>query len=201
MKHLAQIAVLLTGSFLASFAQTTADQPKSLGDVARESKKGKKEQAKIVLSDDTQQLRKPLIPDVFDGGIDNIDEILKAINDYRSTHNLQETEAIVHLWYEKHDALLANAIEANRRIEQRERDRQMGYQVSDEQPRSQAEYQELQHIELISRRDDLRHKQENGLLSARIQQAFTRVRPQMKSKYAMNIDWFKIRCGNGNCSY
>ena len=189
------------GSFLASFAQTTAEQPKSLGDVARESKKEKKEQAKIVLSDDTQQLRKPVIPDVFNGGIDNVDEILKAINDYRSTHNLQETEAAVRFWYEKHDALLANAIEANRRIEQRERDRQLGYQVSDEQPRSQAEYQELQRVELISRRDDLRHKQENGLLSARIQQAFTRVRPQMKSKYAMNIDWFKIRCGNGNCSY
>jgi len=201
MKHLAQIAALLMGSFLASFAQTTAEQPKSLGDVARESKKEKKEQAKIVLSDDTQQLRKPVIPDVFNGGIDNVDEILKAINDYRSTHNLQETEAAVRLWYEKHDALLANAIEANRRIEQRERDRQLGYQVSDEQPRSQAEYQELQRVELISRRDDLRHKQENGLLSARIQQAFTRVRPQMKSKYAMNIDWFKIRCGNGNCSY
>ena len=201
MRHFAPIAVLLLGSFPAAFAQTTPDQPKSLAEVARESKKEKKEQAKIVLSDDTQQLHKPLIPDVFGGGIDNIDEILKAIDDYRSTHKLQETEAAVHLWYDKHDTILANAIEANRRIEQRERDRALGYSVSDAQPRNNQEYAELQRVELISRRDDLKHKQENGLLSARIQQAFGRVRSQMKSKYGMNIDWFKIRCGNGNCSF
>jgi hypothetical protein len=201
MRHLTPIAVLLLGSFLAAFAQTTPDQPKSLAEVARDSKKEKKEQAKIILSDDTQQLHKPLIPDVFHGGIDNIDDILKAIDEYKSTHNLQETEMVVHLWYDKHDAMLANAIEENRRIEQRERDRQLGYRASDVQPRNQEEYLELQHVELISRRDDLKHKQENGLLSARIQQAFGRVRSQVKSRYGMNIDWFKIRCGNGNCSF
>ena len=153
------------------------------------------------MSDDTQQAHKPIIPDVFYGGIDNIDEIFKAIDNYRSTHNLQETEAVVHSWYDKHDAMLAQAIEENRRIEQRERDRQLGYKASDVQPRSTEEYLELQRVELISRREDLRHKQENGLLSARIQQAFGRVRTQMKSKYGMNVDWMKIRCGNGNCSY
>jgi hypothetical protein len=59
----------------------------------------------------------------------------------------------------------------------------------------------MQRVELISRRDDLKHKQENGLLSARIQQAFGRIRSQMRSKYGMNIEWFKIRCSNGNCSF
>ena len=201
MKHIVHFALLLMGSFLVAFGQTTPEQPKSLAEIARESRKDKKEPGKIVLSEETEQLHKPLIPDVFDGGIDNIDEIFKAISDYRSTHNLEETEALVRAWYEKHDAILANAIEENRRIEQRDRDRQLGYRVNDAPPRSQQEYQEMQHVELISRREDLRHKQENGLLSARIQQAFTRLRPQMKSKYGMNIDWFKIRCGNGNCSY
>lgn len=182
-------------------AQNPSDQPKSLGDIARESRKDKKVPATIILSDDTEQLHKGAIPDVFSGGIDNIDDILKAIEDYRSSHNLQETETVVHNWYDRHDAMLQNAIEENRRIEQRERDRQLGYNVSDAQPRSQQEYQEMQRIALISRREDLRHKQENGLLSARIQQAFGKVRAQMKSKYGMNIEWFKIRCGNGNCSY
>jgi hypothetical protein len=197
MKHIAHIAALLMGSVLLAFGQTTPEPPKSLAEIARESRKEKKEQAKIVLSEETEQLHKPLIPDVFDGGIDNIDEIFKAISDYRSAHTLQETEAVVRIWYEKHDAILANAIAENRRIEERDRDRQLGYRVNDAPPRSQQEYQEMQHVELISRREDLRH----GLLSARIQQAFTRLRPQMKSKYGMNIEWFKIRCGNGNCSY
>jgi len=201
MRVMAQIAVLMLWIVPCAPAQTSSDQPKSLGDVARDSRKEKKEPAKIVLSDETERVHKPSIPDVFYGGIDNIDEIFKAIEQYRSTHNLQETEAVVRTWYEKHDAMLANAIEQNRRIEQRERDRQLGYSVSDSQPRSQQEYMEIQRVELISRREDLRHKQENGLLSARIQQAFGRVRTQMKSKYGMNIEWFKIRCGNGNCSF
>jgi hypothetical protein len=201
MKLIASITILLMANAMAAHAQLTTNEPKSLADVARDSKKEKKDQAKIVLSDDTEQLHKPLIPDVFYGGIDNMDEILKAIDAYRSTHNLQETENVVHIWYDKHDAMLVNAIDENRRIEQRERDRQLGYRALDAQPRNQEEYLEMQRVELISRRDDLKHKQENGLLSARIQQAFGRIRSQMRSKYGMNIEWFKIRCGNGNCSF
>lgn len=201
MKSFVVIAFLSLMNVLPGQGQTVSDQPKSLAEVARDSRKEKREQAKIVLSDDTPQLHKEAIPDVFYGGIDNIDEILKAIEEYRGLHNLQETEAVVHIWYDKHDALLENAIEENRRIEQRDRDRQLGYSVSDAHPRSSEEYQEMQRVELISRREDMKHKQENSLLSARIQQAFGRVRVQMKSKYGMNIEWFKIRCGNGNCSY
>jgi len=201
MKYLAPIAALLLCGISPGFGQAAAEQPKSLAEVARDAKKEKKETAKIKLSDETEQAHKSAIPDVFSGGIDNTDEILKAIDEYRSGHNLQETEAVLRIWYEKHDAMLANAIEENRRIEQRERDRQLGYSASDVQPRSTQEYQEYQRIELISRREDLKRKQENGLLSARIQQAFGRIRTQMKSKYGMNVDWMKIRCGNGNCSF
>jgi hypothetical protein len=201
MKSLIPAFLVLLGSAVTVSAQTTPDQPKSLAEIARESRNEKKEPAKIVLSDENQQLRKSVIPDVFSGGIDNYDEILKAIDDYRRTHNLQETENAVHLWYERHDAMLANAIEENNRIEQRERDRQMGYPMTDAHPRTEEEYREMQKVAMISRREDVKHKQENGLLMARIQQAFTRIRPQMKSKYGMNVDWMKIRCGNGNCSF
>ncbi|HEY6972317.1 MAG TPA: hypothetical protein VJA94_24100 [Candidatus Angelobacter sp.] len=200
MKYLPHVLIVLLSSAPALLAQSASEQPKSLAEIASESKK-QKSQGKIVITDDNHQPDKPLIPDVFSGGIDNIDEILKAIDNYRSTHNLQETQDVLHTWYDKHDALLANAIEQNRRIEQRERDRQLGYSASDAQPRNGQEYVEMQRIELASRRDDLKRKQENGLLSARIQQAFNRVRVQMKQKYGMNVDWLKIRCGNGNCSY
>lgn len=201
MKPLVFLVVLSLATILPGQAQTAPDQPKSLGEVARESRKEKKEPAKIVLSDETEQQHKAVIPDVFYGGIDNTDEILKAIDEYSGAHNLQETEAVVHIWYDKHDAMLVNAIEENRRIEQRERDRQLGYTASDAQPRSSQEYMEMQRVEMISRREDLKHKQENGLLAARIQQTFGKVRTQMKAKYGMNIEWFQIRCGNGNCSF
>jgi hypothetical protein len=201
MKSLIPVALVLLGSTAAALAQTAPDQSKSLAEIAAEARKEKKDQAKIVLSDENQQRRKSVIPDVFSGGIDNYDEILKAIEEYRSTHNLQETESAVHLWYDRHDAMLANAIEENGRIEQREHDRQMGYPMTDAHPRTEEEYREMQKIAMISRREDLKRKQENGLLMARIQQAFTRIRPLMKSKYGMNVEWMKIRCGNGNCSF
>lgn len=177
------------------------ERPKSLGDLARESKTDKKDQARLIKSDDLPDNDKPMIPDVFSGGMDNSDEILKALDDYRNSHNAQETEAILRIWYEKHDALMSNAIEENKRIEQRERDRQLGYVVTDAQPRSQQEYLEAQRAAVISRREDLKRKQDNGLLTARIQQTFQKVRTQVRSKYGMKVDWFKIRCGNGNCSF
>jgi hypothetical protein len=194
------VFVLIALLSAASLAQNS-EQPKSVAEIARQSKKdGKREQAKLVFTEDSPQLQKPLIPDVFSGGLDNVDEILKAINDYRTTHNARETEVVLHLWFDKHDAMLANAIEENNRIEQQERDRQMGYTASDAQPQSPQEYYEMQRIEIIARRESLKRKQENGLLMARIQQTFTRVRSTLKGK-GLKYDWFKIRCGNGNCSF
>lgn len=198
-RHLSLIAFIL---WAASFAiAQNGEQPKSLGDLARESKTEKKDQARLIKSDDLPENGKPVIPDVFSGGIDNSDEILKALDDYKNSHNAQETEAVLRIWYEKHDALMANAIEENKRIEQRERDRQLGYVLTDVQPRSQQEYAEAQRAALISRRDDLKRKQDNGLLTARIQQTFQKVRSQVRSKYGMKVEWFKVRCGNGNCSF
>jgi hypothetical protein len=200
MRLAAQLAVFTILIAPCAPAQTATDQPKSLAEIARDSRKEKKDPAKIILSNETEQEHKPQIPDVFSGGMDNVDEILKAIADYRCTHSLEETEAVVRIWYEKHDALLADAIEQNRRIEQRERDRQLGSAMSDSHPRTMQEFKEKQQVEMISRREDLMHKQENSLLSTRIEQAFRRTRTLMKSKYSMNIEWFKIRCGKANCS-
>lgn len=200
MKRLVRVAIFASCAVCVAFSQS-GEQPKSLADIARESKVEKKDQAKVVLSEDSGKIQRPLIPDVFYGGMDNTDEILRALDEYKSNHNAQETEAVLRIWFDKHDALLASAIEENQRIEQRERDRQMGYGAADVEPRSQQEYMELQRIVVISRREDAKHKQENGLLAARIQQTFGKVRTQVRSKYAMKVEWFKIRCGNGNCSF
>ena len=186
--------------FSAGLLAQSAEQPKSLAEVARESKKVRKDQAKIVLNDDAPPFPKQLIPEIFWDGMDNSDDILKAIFDYRAGHNAQETEGLVRIWFDKHDAMLVNAIEQSKRIEQRERDRQNGYLSRDVQFRNQQEYMEAQRLEIISRRDDLKQKQENGFLLARIQQTFSKVRNTLATR-GMKYDWFKIRCGNGNCSF
>ena len=194
--RLVVLSLLVSAGLLAQ----NPEPPKTLAEVAREAKKEKKEQAKIVLNEDAPPTPKQIIPEVFSDGMDNSDDILKAIFDYSANHNAKETEGVVRIWFEKHDAMLANAIEQNKRIEQRERDRQNGYLSRDVQFRNQQEYMESQRVEIISRRDDLKQKQENGLLSARIQQTFMRVRSSLAGK-RMKYEWFKIRCGNGNCSY
>ena len=186
--------------FSAVLMAQNPDQPKSLADVARESKKVKKEQAKIVLNEDAPPTPEHVIPEVFSDGLDNSDVILKAIFDYSATHNAKETEGVIRVWFEKHDAMLVNAIEQTRRIEQRERDRQNGYAARDVEYRTQQEYMEAQRVEIISRRDDLKQKQDNSFLSARIQQTFSKVRSALVGR-GIKYDWFKIRCGNGNCSY
>jgi len=196
MPRCVQIALLLLGSACLIQAQTGP----ALGDVARDTKKNKKEQAKLVLTDDVPPAPPPAIPDISSEGPDNSDQIIKAIETYRNSHNPQETEATIRNWYEKHDAMASAALNENRRIEQRERDRQLGYSVSDAHPRTQEESQEARQVDLISRREDLRHKQENALLSSHIQQSFIRARAWLASKN-VKYEWFKIRCGNDYCSY
>ena len=145
-------------------------------------------------------LRKPLIPDVTAIGRDNIDEIVKSIDDYRSSHNLQETEAAVHEWYSRQVSLLTNAIQENQRLEGRDHQEARIGSTSDVRPNNHDEYVNLRHIERDSRKAEQRQIKLNQRLVIRIQQDFTQIRPQMQDKYGMKIDWFTI-CEDAGCTY
>ncbi len=187
-------------------AQTVAiappQQQKSLADIARENK-NKKPQATITITEESKEVAAPVLPDISSDGLDNSDEILKAIDDYRARHTPQETETAIHGWYDKHDVMLQKAIEENKRIEERQKDRESGlysYDDSYTNPGDLEQYRQLRRAELLSERDDLRRKKQNSFLSARIQQNFMKVRGGI-ARYGMKFEWFKIRCGNGNCSF
>ena len=201
MKPIAQIIVLVLGSFAAVFAQTAASQPESLGDAARALKsENKSKPAAATFSNESELLRKPLIPDVTAIGRDNIDEIVKSIDDYRSSHNLQETEAAVHEWYSRQVSLLTNAIQENQRLEGRDHQEARIGSTSDVRPNNHDEYVNLRHIERDSRKAEQRQIKLNRRLVIRIQQDFTQIRPQMQDKYGMKIDWFTI-CEDAGCTY
>jgi hypothetical protein len=200
MKPIAQIIVLVLGSFAAVFAQTAASQPESLGDAARALKSENKSKPAAAFSNDSELLRKPLIPDVTAIGLDNVDEIMKSIDDYRSSHNLEETEAAVHDWYSRQVSLLTNAIQENQRIERRDHQEARGSNTSDVRPNNHDEYVNLRHIERDSRKAEQRQIKLNQRLVIRIQQDFTQIRPQMQDKYGMKIDWFTI-CEDAGCTY
>jgi hypothetical protein len=181
-----------------SLAQDSTPR-ESLAELAAHANANKSASPRVVLDDDSMETKKPVIPDVFSGALDNTEDIERAITEYRKTHTRNETEEIVHEWYTKHDDRLANAIAENRRIEERQTDRQYldGYRYA---ARNQREYEAEYEADLHSARDDYSRKKDNGLLSARIQQTFMKVRSKLQAQ-GMNFEWFKIRCGNGNCSY
>lgn len=202
MSHTSQVAAvtcLFVFLALAIFGQQTPDSgQKSLAEIAAQSKSNPAH-AKIVLNDDSTEIQKPIIPNVFSNGLDNSDQITDAILQFQKTHTPQETEDLVHAWYDKHDALLARAIDENRRINDRAIDRHfLGPDESD--ARNYRQYQQQRMADMVTQRDEYKTKMDNGMLSARIQQTFTKVRSQLQ-KNNMRYEWFKIRCGNGNCSF
>jgi hypothetical protein len=199
MKLIMHVAVVIIGGVFPALAQTAAVEPESLGDAARQLKTENKSQPKTTFSNDSELLRKPLIPDVTAIGRDNMDEIMKSIDDYRSSHNLQETETAVHDWYSRQVSLLTNAIQENRRIERRDREEAREYST-DVRPNNHDEYVNLRHIERDSRKAERRQIKLNQVLVNRIQQDFIHIRPQMQSRYRMDVEWFTI-CEDENCSY
>jgi hypothetical protein len=157
---------------------------KPLGDVAREKKKTAAKKA--VLDEETISTTQHPIPAIYTGGVNNWDEIVKAVDEYHATHTANEFENALRAWYADNDSTMANAIAELKRIEN----------ALPPDVNSQYEYE----VAVRDRRTDLVKRKEYGLLIARIQQTFQHVRNHLRTM-GVTYDWFKIRCGNGNCSY
>jgi hypothetical protein len=198
MKLIAQITVVVMASLLPALAQNTSSEPASLGDAARELKSASKAPAKTSFSNDTEQQRKPLIPDVAALGKNNLDDILQAIDSYRGTHKPQETEAAVRDWYNQQLALRLNAFAENRQIAQRQEVR--GNNPNDARPNNHDEYVNLRRTEESAQRDQQRQINLNARLIDRIQQNFLAIRPELQKRYGMNVDWFTF-CQDEACTY
>jgi predicted secreted protein len=178
----------------ATLAQSAP--PKSLAEMAAQAKARKTGQPHVVLDDESIQSHKAPIPDITTGTADNIDEILKAIGEFRKAHTRAETEQVVHDWYDKHDSLLAKATSENQRIGERESARQSvngyGYQ-------SYREAQSTYESDARAAREDYQRIRENAILANKIQQSLTKIRSQLRSQ-GMDFEWFKLRCGNTYCN-
>lgn len=182
--------ILVTLLFIPIAAGAQADRGSpsepSLGDVARQKKSQRSSQPSKVVDETVITLKPRIIPEIFSGGLDNSDEIIAAIDKYRADHTPAETEQVIRAWWEEYDTAMESAIEENKSIET----------APDIEVRNRQDYERAQ---LTYRRNRERHK-ENSLMMARIQQTFGRVRNHLNKK-GLNYDWFKIRCGNGNCSW
>jgi hypothetical protein len=171
---------------------------KSLAEVAKESKKNKTAHAaKLITEDD---LNKGPLPRLSLEDVDNSDEIVDATGAFQSKHSKEETEQAIHAWYGEYDTMLATAIRENTRTSERRADSTYnGYWICQSSPSYETCVSRRQ-AEMRGAHDDQASMRDNGVLTARIQQSFTKIRSGI-SRYSLNYSWFKIRNATGVGSY
>jgi len=175
-----------------------------LGDVAKKNKDSSKSKAKRVFSDDDLPVRNSPIPAIALQGVENIENVLNAIHEFRRTHDAAETERVVHEWFDEQTEVLSAAIEANTKLAQHNELRMEAAQ--DRSPYvydgDYSKMQQRQMTERWSQRVDARSNRDNWQVIMRIQQTFARVRVDaIMNRGKTAYDWFKIRCANGVGTY
>jgi hypothetical protein len=196
-------ALVLTSAAERAFGQASdaGGTTPSLGEVAKKSKGAAGSKAKVVIDDDNlKRLRGP-IPAIAFEGVDNSDDIIKAVRDCRKSHTAAETEEAVRGWYDEFDSELAHALEDNARLVVRKEDRRLREITRDYYDDGDySKAQQRRDDEIRSDRDDFRRSRDNGFTIARIQQTFIKVRSDLQ-KDNLRYAWFKIRNANGVGSF
>ncbi len=177
----------------------------SLGDVARENRSNKQssEKARVVVDDDssTIQSAKSPFPTMAIEGLDNTEDIIKAMELYRAQHTAEEFEKTVRAWYENYDAMMANALRDQKESKDRRLERMRGTEPSPiDRNVDYKEYEMRRRQEIRNDDEDRKRIEADGLLTARIQQMFMKIRSNLMGK-GLRYEWFKIRFGNNNGSY
>src|ERR1700751_2793220 len=88
---------------IACSALVAQDAEPSLADAAKKKSDGKIK-AKVVITEENLPVHGPL-PSMSLEGVDNSDEVLRAIDQYRQTHTTLEAEQIVRDWYDEYDTV------------------------------------------------------------------------------------------------
>lgn len=131
---------------------------------------------------------------------DNSDEIVQAIGDLKSRHTPEETENIVHDWYDEYDQMLITAIrENNTTAKRRQFTNYSGYWFCQTDPN----YQNCvarRMAEMRGAHNDQEDISDNSKVISQVQQTFMRVRSGMM-RLGLTYSWFKIRNANGFGSF
>lgn len=192
---LAAAAQDTSGSCQAPDEKKPASTDDSVAAAARSSK-NQKAHAKRVFSDEDMEAWSGPLPRLKMEGTENSDEIIAAINTYRTKHTAEQTEQAVRIWYEQYDEILAAAIENN--IETRvlrNANTSNGYELCMES-RDYQQCNNWQMAEQRGARNDQIQMAKNFNIESRIQQAFMRVRNALMMSN-LRYDWFKVRTTNG----
>lgn len=199
---LAALLALLGGLALSQPQQDTdssSDNQKSLGEIAKESRKKAASHAPVLTEEDIKKQAGPL-PKIELEDKDNADEILQAIADYKAKHTPEQTEQALRTWYDYHDNMLVTALTQNRETAQRRQfTTNSGYWICQDSP-SYQNCSTRQMQEMRGQQEDQADMYDNSKVISRVQQTFIRVRNGLYA-YNLHYAWFKIRNGNGVGSF
>jgi len=174
---------------LGAWAQ---DDSTSLADAARKARetKAKSAPAKKVVTDESLHEEDGPLPALKFEGPSNVDDIIRAVGDYRLAHKPEETEQMVREWYHHYDQILQRLTDENASIRSRQEDQRI-------QPRQYPEdydykkYQEERLAQARSAAQDQKLMRDNGMTMNRIQNAFYKMKSDLMMKYRLNYDWLK----------
>jgi hypothetical protein len=156
----------------------------------------------MVVTDETLNTDRGPLPEMNIDGVDNSDDIIKAVASYKKEHTPVEVEEAVRSWYDHYDMMFQKAFDENNAIKNRAQDRaahpsSLAYRDDED---SYKRIDELRRDQALSDLQNQRKVQKNGLLEARIQQTVQKVRTGI-GQFGLRYEWMKIRFGNGNGSW
>lgn len=161
----------------------------------RDSKAQKTSHAKKVFTDDDVEANTGPLPKLKMDGLDNADQIITEIGNYKKTHTLEETEQAVHDWYDEYDRQLQAAIQDNQNRQTLMQENQMnGYDLC----RQGGDYEKCagrQNSEAVGARGDQQAMARNNALIHRLQNALMKIRNGVV-QYGLHYTWFKVRTTN-----
>jgi hypothetical protein len=173
----------------------TSNSDKPVAAAVRDSKAQKNSHAKKVFTDDDMDANPSPLPRLKMDGVDNTDQIITEIGNYRKTHTPEQTEQVLRDWYDEYDSQLRAAIEDNQsRSTLMQENQRNGYELC-QQGGDYEQCAKRQMSEAVGARNDQTTMARNNALIHRLQQAFMKIR---NSLYPFNLHyaWFKIRTTN-----
>lgn len=186
-------------STLAAPPQTSSSD-KSIATAVRDSKAPKNSHAKKVFTDDDMDAGTSPLPRLKMDGIDNTDQIIAEVGNYRKSHTPEQTEQVLHDWYDEYDSQLAAAIENNQsRQTLMQENQRNGYELC-QQGGDYEQCAKRQMSEAVGARNDQTTIARNNALIHRLQTAFMKIRNSLYP-YNLHYGWFKIRTTNNIDSY
>ena len=141
---------------------------------------------------------------VVEDSADDTRLVVRTLNDsgFAIAWERVETEEAMRLWYDEFDALMADVLDDNNRLIKRKEDRVLN-EATGSYYGPDGDYERAvrrRNSAIAEDRSDFRRERKNGMMMARIQQTFMRVRNDLQM-IGLKYEWFKIRNGNGNGSF